>query len=386
MPLLSSFGGGSARGFGVGIGGGGFDGPAWELSSLSVGGTTPSSGTQNSIDYLKWPSSGDGYLDVEPGGNIYGIMVGATGGEAMSWGGDGGKSFFHMVVPSGVTRIWISVGGGGQAASGANGGTISTGYNGGGASDSRDLPGANFYPSYSKESAGGGYTGLFQGGSSVTKNHTNALLVVGGGGGGSTDNNTDRNGSGGWGGGIDQDGRWVQDVPYMIANYGLSSKSGSRINDAAFNGTTTAGGGHWQSPNAPSPQYYTLADHTDGSALQGGRGETSDLDGGSGGGGGWYGGGGGRGGGGYSHGAGGGGSGKSNIGADLISNSNQDTNSLVKTAAGNYITASGLSSYSSSQIYTDLAFIHNNNSNTAFALSAGYGNGQDGYVILFNPK
>jgi hypothetical protein len=342
-----------------------------------MGGNIADQSSSGGINYLRWNSSGDGYLNVIPGGTIYGMMAGGTGGAGMSWGGEGRKAAFEFVVPSGVNRIHVSVGGGGAGYSNnATAGSSATGgFNGGGASNSRNIStGHNFYPAYSREAAGGGYTALFSGNNatSPTKDQSNVLLITGGGGGDSYEAQSDHRGTGAWGGGIEEDGINAMDIA-VLSTYFSIPLGGSQSSIQGDNGTTTAGG-----VKAGSAVYYAPYLGQDGSALQGGHGQDSDLDAGSGGGAGWFGGGGGEAGGGYSHGAGGGGSGKNQIGSNLIWNENHDANGDATTALTNRIAANTGTSYSLGGIGNSVASV--------YASSVAYGSGKDGYVIFYHPS
>lgn len=298
-PMLSSFGGGSSRGFNPGGGGGGSG-----MAVLGAVGSGGSTFTNSGFTFYKANNNtndrGTFTIPVTTAGYIYVAGIGASGGggyQTFTISGNGqsagGIGVGKVLVPDGTTTLYIEAGQGGQNLgrniAGASGGALfggNTGYS---------ISGAQTQYAETNGS-GGGLTGVFttdvtDGSISIGTKHSSALAVLGAGGGNGSSGSEDSTGLG-HGGGFNQSG-----LDYN--NVGHAGKGAS----------TSAGGA-----KASSKQYITDAEFaanppTDGSQLTGGNGSGSDYDLGGGGGAGYYGGGGAADGGGYNASGGGGGSG-----------------------------------------------------------------------------
>jgi len=296
------------------------------------------SGTSGTWDYwytsTSATSNADNYIEltVVPGQTFYIGMIGASGSGAGSInpsnvgaeGGPGGYAAASILVPSGVTKmtVWTGAGGNvrlGNASPSTAGSNISTagGVQGGGRS------GVGHGSSYQVLSgaSGGGLVGLFEGAYTTTRTISNVHLMVGSGGGGGA--YASSQGDGGFGGVPNDEsggfGGWDRRV-------GTGTTSGTAYyTHGGSGGTVSAGGAKAALIQANSTYRYSgtngasFPQATDGGALTGGAGGDSSYDPGAGGGAGYYGGGGGVGGGGWSYGAGGGGSGymKSGVGHNI---------------------------------------------------------------------
>ena len=330
-PIITTFAGGSARGFIS-------SGPSIQNLITASSGSVTKATAANGVEmyHSNHATTSTTYntfsVSLNPG-TFYVAMIGASGarqtvgrggsGVGLDFRGQGGVSVFELTITS-ATTIWGISGCGGILNLSGSLGNSATQYGGRGGGSTWPNAQSTWY----RASGGGGLTYLSST-NGLGANYVIAMVGAGGGIGASTDNTGATN----WhshGGGLDQNGI---DGAHLQSNY---------TNSMGRGGTTTAGGA------AGTGTYAGLTSTaTAGQQFQGGNGSTGGYDGGSGGGAGWYGGGGSIGGGGYNAPSGGGGSGKNNASAhsgisitvDNNYNSNgydaDDLQSWIRTLSGN---------------------------------------------------
>lgn len=188
MPMLSTFGGGSVRGYRAGGGGGG---PLLTLVPTGGGAT------------IEWDGSTNLSLSAS---EEYTVTAARDGSVAVKmWGGGGARGYkFNDAF---ATEARQGPGGGGGYTSGTIGFVSGSTYifqvGEGGARSQTAITGATWkaggLPSSIGGTEGAGYSGIFS--SSVSQ--ANALLIAGGGGGGSDTSYSDHGGGGGGANGQD---------------------------------------------------------------------------------------------------------------------------------------------------------------------------------------
>lgn len=248
-PFISSFGGGSVRGFNPGGGGAGGNNFA-----LTFNGYVVDSGGVSGYTFFTKTTDGDTSMVVPSDTGITSLRIELRGGEGGNTGGKGATVIVtaDLTHPTfaGNTFYFVNGGKGGTQASGYE---STGGYNGGGNGIDNQSQGSN-------AGAGGGATDMRttnpNGNPSNNYLAAGRILVAGAGGGGTNNGATGANG--GWpegGTSADQNGgQGHGGTQTEGGSYGGSfGQGGTNRNNTGWNG---GGGGGWYGGGAHETQHY----------------------------------------------------------------------------------------------------------------------------------